>query len=92
MSDRIEAEDLDLGVWIEGTVFYDPDVERYVVSGTTSEGKAAFLDPHQALKKYNGQQVRMIITPFSTIAKLTELVEKGEMTVAQASYKPPVDS
>ncbi len=85
----MELENIDIGKWVEGTVHLDPTTGRYVVSSQEHDaaGKRIVLDAQEVLSLYEGQQVRMIITPLSAIQKLSAMVESGSVSLEQASYK-----
>jgi hypothetical protein len=78
-----ELPKLDLGVIAEGTVELDPMTGRYVVRVVGDDGKNTFIDLQEAVAKYRGQDVRFILTPFSTIDQLAEMVESGEIDANQ---------
>lgn len=74
--------DLDLGYIREGTVEIDPLTGRMVIRTTTTEGYE-YLDVQEALTKYEGQDVRVVIVPCSTINKVADLVESGSLPLDQ---------
>jgi hypothetical protein len=70
--------DLDLGHVREGVVELDPMTGRMVIRSTTPSG-FDYFDVQEALTKYKGQEVRCIIVPCSTIDKVAEMVNSGEL-------------
>lgn len=73
------VDDLDLGHVREGVVEIDPMSGRMVIRSETPEG-FAYFDIQDALSKYEGQEVRVIIVPFSTINRIGDLVEDGSLS------------
>jgi hypothetical protein len=73
------TEHLDIGIVQEGTVELDPMTGRYVVRVIGDDGTNTFVDVQAEMARYNGQAVRFIMTPFSTIDRLAEMVENGEI-------------
>jgi len=71
---------MDLGTMTEGVVELDPMTGRMVLRIPQEDGSFAFLDVQKALEKYQGEPVRFIMTPLSTVEKLTELVETGQLS------------
>jgi hypothetical protein len=78
MPDPIPA-DLDLGHVREGVVEIDPMSGRMVIRSETPDG-FAFFDVQDALEKYDGQEIRVIIVPISTINRVADLVEGGSLS------------
>lgn len=81
---------MDLGSLVEGVVELDPMTGRMVLRVQQEDGSNVFLDVQEQLARYQGQEVRFIMTPLKTIAELTRLVESGQMPVevAQAITVP----
>ena len=74
-------ENLDLGLMVEGVVELDPMTGRLVVRYEDSKGAFQTVDVQEQLQRYRGEQVRCIITPMATVAKLAAMVESGAMKV-----------
>lgn len=77
--------DLDLGAIKEGVVEINPMSGRMIIRIEGAKG-FEFFDLQEALAKYVGQEVRVVIAPFSTINRLAQMVEDGEIP---ASAVPP---
>jgi hypothetical protein len=75
-------ESFDLGAMVEGVVEIDPMTDHVVVRYETKAGPEVF-DLNERLSKYRGQQVRCIVTPLSTVAKLAQMVEAGEIKMEE---------
>jgi hypothetical protein len=73
--------EIDLGYMVNGVVTYDPHIARFVL--VVDENSVAF-DTQQALKKYEGKEVRFTLASMETIANLTELVQSGEVPIEDA--------
>lgn len=71
---------LDFGLVAEGIVELDPMSGRLVVRVPTDKGNE-FFDVQEYLLKYKGQEVRCIITPFSTINTVARMVEEGDVSL-----------
>ena len=69
--------DLDLGTMTEGVVELDPMSGRMVLRVPQDNGSNVFLDIQQCLEAYKGQEVRFIVTPMVSIAKLAEAVAEA---------------
>jgi hypothetical protein len=72
------TQGLDLGHVAEGVIEVDPMTGRMVVRSETPEG-FTYLDVQEALTRYEGQEVRVVIVPFTTINRVAELVESGSV-------------
>jgi hypothetical protein len=70
--------DLDLGHVKEGTVEIDPMTGRMVIRSETPNGMEYF-DLQEAMTKYRGQEVRVMVVPFTTINRIAQLVEDGSL-------------
>jgi hypothetical protein len=70
---------MDLGMLTEGVVELDPMTGRMVLRVPQEDGSFAFVDVQAVLERYKGETVRFIVTPLSTVEKLTELVESGQL-------------
>ena len=81
--------ELDLGIMAEGIVELDPMTGRMVVRTTDDQGNYQYLDVQERLAQYRGQEVRFIVSPFSTINKLSEMVEKGEISIENVPLLRP---
>ncbi len=82
MPDPVIPPDLDLGHVKEGVVEIDPMSGRMVLRSETPNG-FEYFDVQEALTKYDGQEVRVVIVPFSTINRVAELVENGSLPAAE---------
>jgi hypothetical protein len=82
MPDPVIPADLDLGHVKEGTIEIDPMTGRMVVRSETPSG-FDYFDVQEALTKYEGQEVRVVIVPFSTINRVADLVENGSITPSE---------
>jgi len=82
MPDPLIPPDLDLGHVKEGVVEIEPMSGRMVIRSETASG-FDYFDVQEALTKYEGQEVRVVIVPFSTINRVAELVENGSLTPAE---------
>ena len=71
---------MDFGVVVEGVVELDPISGRMVIRSDSEKG-FDYLDVQEALTKYQGQEVRFIVAPFSTINQLAAMVDQGEVTL-----------
>jgi len=83
------APELDLGVMAEGIIELDPMSGRMVIRSVDENGENQFLDVQEHLSKYRGQEVRFIVTPFSTINELAKMVENGELSLDQVPNLRP---
>ena len=79
---------MDLGVMVEGILEQDPLSDRYFIRIEAADGSVQRMELNEALKPYAGQEVRFILTPFSTINQLAEMVESGEISLDEAVVKP----
>lgn len=75
---------MDLGTLVEGVVELDPMTGRMVLRVQQEDGSNKFLDVQELLQKYQGQEVRFIMTPLKTIEELTRLMESGQLTMEAA--------
>lgn len=75
--------ELDLGLMTEGVVELDPMTGRLVIRTEDSRGAFHFIDVQERLLHYKGQEVRLVITPLSTVAELAQMVERGELPLDQ---------
>ncbi len=80
MPGALMPELFDVGTMVEGVVEIDPMTDHVVVRYETKAG-VQFFDLNERLLKYRGQEVRCIVTPLSTVAKLAQMVESGELRV-----------
>jgi hypothetical protein len=71
---------MDLGTFTEGVIELDPMTGRMVLRIQQEDGSNVFLDVQEAMTKYKGEAVRFILTPLSTVEKLTEMVESGQLS------------
>jgi len=80
---------LDLGIIAEGIVELDPMTGRHVIRVVQPDGSNTFVDVQEQLAKYNGQDVRLIVTPLETVSQLAGMVERGEISMdAVQGLKP----
>lgn len=77
----VPAADLDMGVVAEGKL--DLFGGEYLIEGER-DGKPYTWHLGEALNKYIGQEVRVIIVTFDTINKVAKLVEAGGMSIEDA--------
>ena len=70
---------MDLGLVAEGIVELDPMTGRLVLRCERPEGGFDYVDVQAALERYRGEEVRFILTPFTTIHQLADMVERGEL-------------
>jgi hypothetical protein len=82
MPDPVIPADLDLGHIREGVIELDPMTGRMTLRSETADG-FVYFDVQEALAKYAGQEVRVVIVPFSTINRLADLVESGATPLDQ---------
>lgn len=75
--------DLDLGLMKEGIVELDPMTGRLVLRCEDARGANEFIDVHEQLLRYKGQEVRFILTPLASVATLAQMVEQGELALDQ---------
>jgi hypothetical protein len=47
-----------------------------------------YVDVHEVLLRYKGEEVRFILTPIGTIEKLASMVESGQMAVEDVPTVP----
>jgi hypothetical protein len=73
---------MDLGLVAEGIVELDPMSGRLVLRCERPEGGFNYVDVQAVLERYNGEEVRFIVAPFSTINRLAEMVEAGELQMS----------
>ena len=81
-------ENIDLGVMVEGTVELDPMSGRMVLRYEDAHGKLQFVDIQERLSAYKDQEVRFILTPLATVAKLGDMVAKGELKLDHVPTVP----
>jgi hypothetical protein len=81
-------ETIDLGVVIEGIVELDPITERMVIRFEDKKGQLQFADVQERLEAYRDQEVRFIVTPLATVARLGEMVERGELKLEHVPTVP----
>jgi hypothetical protein len=79
MPDQVIPSDLDLGIVREGVVEIDPLTGRMVIRTERPSGDYIYLDVQEALAKYAGQEVRVVIVPFATIHRVADLVESQSL-------------
>lgn len=82
MPDPVNSPDFDLGFVKEGTIEIDPMTGRMVVRSETANG-FEYFDVQEALNKYEGMEVRVVIVPFETINRIADLVESGSLPLAE---------
>jgi hypothetical protein len=63
---------------VEGTVEQDPMTDRFYIRTQDQAGQPVNFDPQQALSTYKGQEVRLTIASFDTLAELGRLTEEAE--------------
>lgn len=77
------ADELDMGVVAEGRLHYDSDARCFTIRGE-QEGKPHIWIVDDALAKYEGQEVRVVIVTFDTINKVAELVAQEGLKIEDA--------
>lgn len=77
------ANDLDMGLVAEGRLHYDSDARCFVIRGE-QDGKPHIWIVDDALAKYEGQEVRLVLVTFDTINKVSELVAQGGLKIEDA--------
>jgi len=81
---------MDLGVMVEGVVELDPMSGRMVLRVQQPDGSNSFVDVQEQLERYQGEEVRFIVTPQRSISELARMVESGELPMDQVpTLKPP---
>lgn len=77
------SNDLDLGQVREGIVEIDPMTGRMVLRCQGEDG-SEYFDVQSALEAYRGEEVRVVIVPFTTINRVSELIESGQLPLDEA--------
>ncbi len=72
------ASDLDMGVVAEGLLCFEHG--GHMVKGE-KDGRPYTWSLVEALAKYEGQEVRVVIVTFDTINKVAELVAQGGLKI-----------
>ena len=81
---------MDLGILVEGVVELDPMSGRMVLRVQQQDGSNTFVDVQEQLERYQGEEVRFILTPQRSISELARMVESGALPVDQVpTLKPP---
>jgi hypothetical protein len=75
---------MDLGLVAEGVVELEPMTGRLVLRCELPEGGFSYVDVQAELAHYQGEEVRFILAPLSTINALAEQVERGELKLEDA--------
>jgi hypothetical protein len=75
------VEPFDVGSMHEGVVEMDPLTGRMVLRCEDAQGAFHVIDVQERLEKYKGEYVRFIVTPLSTVARLTKMVEEGDLAL-----------
>lgn len=84
------SDKLDLGMMTEGVVEIDPMTGRLVLR-VDKGGSFEYLDVQEVLQTYQGQEVRFILTPMASIAKLAQMVEGGSVSDQDLPKVPKFD-
>ena len=80
---------IDLGFMAEGVVELDPLSGHFVLRYEDAKtGEFKFLDIQEHLALYKGEDVRLIFTPLSSVARLAKMVENGEIKLEDAPKVP----
>ena len=79
---------LDLGLMVEGVVELDPMTGRLVLRCDNGKGGFQTFDVQERLLMYKGAEVRCIITPMASVAKLAQMVENGAVKLEDAPQVP----
>ena len=77
----------DLGIVAEGIVEKDPVTGLFGVQTIGSGGRLEFQDIQKLLEKYNGAEVRFIITPLSTVSQLASMLAEGDIVLSTGELK-----
>jgi hypothetical protein len=77
-------ETLDTGYLVEGIVELEPMTGRLVISTRDVHGHVVQFDPHWALERYKGKEVRFTMISFEAIDHMAKLVEEGNLKVEDA--------
>lgn len=83
MPDPVVPPHLDLGHVKEGVVEIDPMSGRMTIRSEKSDGSFEYFDVQEALTKYEGEEVRVVIVPQRTINEVADLVESGSLPVGE---------
>ena len=70
-----------MGLMAEGYVELEPMSGRMVLRIPQDDGGNQFLDLQEHLALLKGQEVRLIVTPMATIARLAEMIESGKVVI-----------
>ena len=81
-------ENIDLGIVVEGIVELDPITERMILRYEDKKGNTQLVDIQERLEAYRDQEVRFIVTPLATVARLGEMVESGELKLEHVPMVP----
>ena len=79
---------LDMGLMVDGVVELDPMSGRLVIRYQDSKGAFQTADIQERLLQYKGEEVRCIITPAATIAKMARMVESGAVKLEDIPHVP----
>ncbi len=79
---------LDLGLMVEGVIELDPMSGRLVIRYEDKSGVFQFHDIQEQLLRYKGEEVRCIITPMASVAKLAHMVEQGSVKMDEIPKVP----
>jgi hypothetical protein len=71
---------MDLGTMVEGIVELEPMSGRMVLRIQQADGSNVFLDVQECMERYQGKEVRFILTPMSTVAEVAKMVAAGMET------------
>jgi hypothetical protein len=84
MPDPVNPNELDLGHVKEGVVEIDPMTGRMTIRSENRRGGFTYFDVQEALTKYEGREVRVVIVPQDTINQIATLVENGDLPLSAA--------
>ena len=79
---------MDMGLMVEGVVELDPLSGRLIIRVEDKQGGFETYDLQEHLARYNGREVRCIVTPMATVAKLAQMVEQGRVRLEDVPSVP----
>lgn len=86
---NMPAQELDLGFRAEGVVELDPMTGRLVIRcEDVRSGGFISLDLQEHLQKYQGEEVRCILTPLKSVAIMAQMVESGQIRMEEVPKVP----
>lgn len=86
--DVLDADQLGL-YFVEGTVEVDPVTEEVTIRTVSRQGEPFSFNPVPALAQHKGVEVRLIIVPLESVAKIAKLAEaRGVVVMSEPVTKP----